>query len=238
MSGGGRTVSGMCGRFSSARPSTDLAVELDAEDVTGGDVPGRYNTAPTQLVRVVTGGEAGRRLEAAKWGLVPFWAKDPKVGTRMINARAETAAAKPAYRDAVRRMRALVPMDGWFEWLVGPDGVKTPRYMTPGDGGLLTAAGLYSWWDSGIDPPMLTCTILTTAAVGRLREVHERMPLLLPAGARDAWLGSPGDAAGMLTAPPSAELVDGLEIRRVDRAVGRVANNGPELLTAITDRFP
>ncbi len=228
----------MCGRYSSSRPSSDLAADLGAEDVTGVDVPGRYNTAPTQLVRVVTGAGEGRRLEAAKWGLVPFWAKDPKIGARMINARSETAASKPAYRDAVRRMRALVPMDGWFEWVVGPDGVKAPRYMTPRDGGLLTAAGLYSWWDKGTDPPLLTCTILTTAAVGGLREVHERMPLLLSAGARDAWLDPAADAAGMLAAPPSADLVEGLEIRRVDRAVGRVANNSPHLLAAVTDEHP
>lgn len=218
----------MCGRYDSHRSTADLSAYLDAEDDTGGLVTGRFNTAPTQLVRIAVR-EGGRALlRAAKWGLVPFWAKDPRLGARMVNARAETAADKPAYRTAVRRTRALVPMDGWYEWRATADG-KQPYYLTPRDGGVLTAAGLYSVWDRGPDGPLLTCTIVTTGAVGPLRDVHERMPLLLDADGRAAWLDPGTDPAALLRVPPGDEVVSGLEIRTVARDVGSVRNEGPHL---------
>lgn len=217
----------------------DIADAGLGRDGGAATLAGRYNTSPTQRVRIAAldRGSGRRQIRAATWGLVPFWAKDPKIGQKMINARAESAATKPAYRNAVRSMRALVPMDGWYEWqkTIGPDGraTKRPHYMTPSDGGLLTAAGLYSWWDRGAGPPLLTCTIVTTAAVGPLRAIHDRMPLLLPTEARQQWLDPAASAAELLAAAPSAELVDALELRRIGRAVGSPGNEGVHLLERI-----
>jgi len=227
----------MCGRYDSHRSTDDLSAYLNADDDTGGAVPGRYNTAPTQPVRIVVyDAESARRsLRAARWGLVPFWAKDPSIGARMINARAESVAEKPAYRSAVRSTRALVPMDGWFEWQVTESG-KQPRYLVPADGGLLTAAGLYSYWD-GPDGTLCSCTIITTAAVGPLRAVHQRMPLLLAGADRQAWLAG-GDATELLTVPPAEELVAGLDIRPIGPAVGSVRNDGPYLLDPVPAAAP
>lgn len=228
----------MCGRYDSHRSTDDLSAYFDADDDTGGGVPGRYNTAPTQPVRIVVyDPERERRaIQAARWGLVPFWAKDPSIGSRMINARAETVADKPAYRSAVRSMRALVPMDGWFEWRVDETG-KQPCYLVPRDAGLLTAAGLFSWWD-GPDGRLLSCTIITTAAVGELRTVHQRMPLLLAGDDRAAWLAPGADAAELLSVPPSDELVASLAIRPVGAAVGSVRNDGPHLLDPVPESAP
>ncbi|GAA4206488.1 SOS response-associated peptidase [Actinocatenispora rupis] len=222
----------MCGRYDSHRSTADLSTYLDAEDDTDGLSAGRYNTAPTQRVRIVVRADERRVLRAATWGLVPFWAKDSRIGQRMINARAETAAAKPAFRTAVRHTRALVPMDGWYEWVTTPAG-RRPSYQTPRDGGVLTAAGLFSVWDRGPDGPLLTCTILTTGAVGQLRDVHERMPLLLDPADGDAWLDPGSDPTRLLGVPPGGDLVSALEIRAVAPDVGSVRNEGPHLVNPV-----
>ncbi|GAA4399154.1 SOS response-associated peptidase [Tsukamurella soli] len=233
-----------------------LATELDAIDETADvrerlDVPG-YNVAPTtQVVALVArhardrpDAPADRRLRAMRWGLVPSWQKT-LAGPPLFNARAESAGEKPAFRTALKTKRCLIPMDGWFEWQVragvgGGRGRKQPYFMTPEDGSHLLVAGLWSvWHDPGADgaghPPVLSCTVLTTDSVGPLREIHDRMPLVLPGDELDAWLDPDRPADPRLLAPPSADLVRRIELRPVADLVSNVRNDGPELLTRIDD---
>jgi len=165
-----------------------------------------------------------RRLRPLTWGLVPSWSKDRTGGARMINARAETLLEKPAYKKAALTRRCLVPADGWYEWV--RDGkARRPYFMTPPDGSPLAFAGLWSMWGDEV----LTCTIVTTAALGGLARVHDRMPLILPAERWPAWLAGGGDPAEQLRPQPIPAL-DELEIREVRPDVGNVRNNGPELI--------
>jgi len=246
----------MCGRYASTRNPATLAVEFDAVDGTDGAAPGaRYNVAPTTPVfSVVTRhprdpqgvpdqDRTVRSIRVMRWGLVPHWTKDPGVGSRLINARAETAASKPAFRDAVARRRCLLPADGWYEWqrAAGRAGNpvggthKQPFFITPADGSGLAMAGLWSSWRSpdATAPPLVTCAVLTTDAVGPLAEIHDRMPLILPAQAWQAWLDPDCADPSELLAPPPAQLVHALELRPVSTAVNNVRHNGPELVERV-----
>jgi putative SOS response-associated peptidase YedK len=179
-----------------------------------------------------------------RWGLVPHWAKDPKIGSRMINARAESAASKSAFRDAVARRRCLLPADGWYEWQAGAGtgNRKQPYFITPADGSGLALAGLWSTWrDPNADPdqpPLVTCAVITTAAVGPLAEIHDRMPLVLPAQVWADWLDPDSAEPGELLAPPSGDLVHGLELRPVSTAVNDVRREGPELVERVEAEQP
>jgi putative SOS response-associated peptidase YedK len=225
--------------------------EFDAIDATEGELlRPDYNVAPTDRVHVVrrsrraadAAAEAGavrsanlqpgRVVSVARWGLVPSWAEGPSVGSRMLNARAETLIEKPAFRAAFARRRCLIPADGWFEWTPLPDGPgKQPYFMTPSAGGGLVFAGLWEVWGEGEDR-LYTCTVVTTAAVGPLLAVHDRMPLVLPRERWASWLGEAGDAdPAALLAPTPAELVEAMEIRPVGSAVGNVRNKGAELVS-------
>ena len=241
-------MAAMCGRYASTRDPATLAVEFDALDATGGMAPeADYNVAPTKAVlSVVTRhprdadgtpdpDRTVRSIRVMRWGLVPHWAKDPSVGSRMINARAESAASKPAFCDAVARRRCLLPADGWYEWQAEPGSRKQPIFITPADGSGVALAGLWStWWGSGLStataPALVTCAVVTTEAVGPLAEIHDRMPLILPVQAWEAWLDPDSDDPGELLAPPAAELVHALELRPVSTAVNDVRHGGPELI--------
>ncbi|MGH3973852.1 MAG: SOS response-associated peptidase, partial [Pseudonocardiaceae bacterium] len=173
---------------------------------------------------------------------VPHWAKDPAIGSRMINARAESAATKPAFRDAVARRRCLLPADGWYEWQATSGSPKQPFFITPSDGSGLALAGLWSTWrprtaegaaegpESEPTPLLVTCAVVTTEAVGPLAEIHDRMPLILPPAAWASWLDPDSDDPSQLLVPPSEQLVDALELRPVSTAVNSVRRNGPELI--------
>jgi putative SOS response-associated peptidase YedK len=241
---------GMCGRYASTKPAADIAEEFQAVDATDGADPGAdYNIAPTKPVRVVvqrhpkdSNGEVDntrteRTVRVMRWGLVPSWAKDPSVGARMINARAETAAKKPAFRKALSARRCLLPADGWYEWRQEGKG-KQPYYVTGSDGGSLAMAGVWEYWRPAPGgEPLITAAVLTTEAVGPLAEIHERMPLLLDRDAWGAWLDPDTDSASErvaeLLAPPPEELIAGLELRPVSTRVNKVRNNGPELLERV-----
>ncbi|MGH3780003.1 MAG: SOS response-associated peptidase [Pseudonocardiaceae bacterium] len=241
----------MCGRYASTRDPATLAVEFDAVDATDGTAPGaHYNVAPTTpVLSVVTRHPRDsqgvpdhttvRSVRVMRWGLVPHWAKDPAVGSRLINARAETAAGKPAFRDAVARRRCLLPADGWYEWQRA-GGRKQPFFITRSDGAGLAFAGLWSTWRNpdGAAPPLVTCAVLTTDAVGPLAEIHDRMPLILPAGAWQAWLDPDSDDPSRLLAPPPAQLVRELELRPVSTAVNNVRHDGPELVQRAAPEQP
>ena len=253
----------MCGRYASTKDPATLAIEFDAVDGTqgpgpAGGFPGAdYNVAPTKpVLSVVTRhprDEQGtadpdrtvRSIRVMRWGLVPHWAKDPGIGSRLINARAESAATKPAFRDAVARRRCLLPADGWYEWQPSATGRKQPFFVTPADGSGLALAGLWSVWRGSdaeraepAEPPLVTCAVLTTEAVGPLAEIHERMPLVLPAEAWQDWLDPDSDDPGSLLAPPTAELVHALELRPVSTAVNSVRHQGPELIERIEPEQP
>ncbi|MGI5214594.1 SOS response-associated peptidase [Plantactinospora sp. CA-290183] len=222
----------MCGRYATTRSAADLSALFESYDDTGDGLGPDYNVAPTDPVPIVRISErlGGRVLSVARWGLLPPWAKDARGGARMINARAETVATTRAYAQPFARRRCLVPADGWYEWLRS-DGVKQPYFMTRSDGGVLAFAGIWSVWrDAGT--PVLTCSVVTTAAVGDLALVHDRMPLLLPRQRWAGWLGGGGDP-GELLAPPTAESLAGIELRPVGGSVGDVRNDGPELVSRV-----
>ncbi|MFN2477570.1 MAG: SOS response-associated peptidase [Pseudonocardiaceae bacterium] len=242
----------MCGRYASTRDPATLAVDFDAVDATDGGAPGaHYNVAPTTpVLSVVTRhprdaqGEADpdrsvRSIRVMRWGLVPHWTKNPAVGSRLINARAETAAGKPAFRDAVARRRCLLPADGWYEWQRVGDH-KQPFFITRADGAGVALAGLWSTWrrPDGAAPPLVTCAVLTTKAVGPLAEIHDRMPLILPTGAWQAWLDPDSDDPGQLLSPPSTHLVQEMELRPVSTAVNHVRQDGPELVRRVEPEQP
>ncbi|MEV0110936.1 SOS response-associated peptidase [Nocardia sp. NPDC050799] len=232
-------------------------------DNRGGRAPGaNYNVAPTtQIVTVVDrhthehpDDTPSRRIRRMRWGLIPHWSKAaepgvPVKGKPLFNARADRAATLPSFRDAVKYRRCLVPMDGWYEWLVEPDPagpgngkkpkvVKHPYFMSRPDGERLYMAGLWSVWrDRSLDDPepLLSCTILTTDAVGDLTRIHDRMPLPMPREHWDAWLDPDHRAPADLLGPPSAALVAEIAARPVSTLVNSVKNNGPELLASAPD---
>ena len=215
----------MCGRYATTRSDADLTLLFEAENLTEGLAPS-WNVAPTDPVPLVRVSQrrGGRVLDTARWGLVPPWAEDLRGGARMINARAETVATSPAFAPSFARRRCLVPADGWYEW-VRTGKQKQAYYMTPADGSPLAFAGLWSMWGNAV----LTCSVVTTAALGGLARVHDRMPLILPRERWPEWLAGGGDPLEMLR-PPTATELDALEIRPVRPDVGNVRNNGPELL--------
>ncbi|MBD0022734.1 SOS response-associated peptidase [Gordonia pseudamarae] len=253
----------MCGRYAVTTDPAKLAAEIDAINevpdlpAEGTDpvaaargVPGvSYNVAPTTTVMTVVSrhdysqpdDDPRLRIRAMRWGLVPSWSKGPGKGPLLFNARAETAAQKSSFRSSVRSYRCLVPMDGWYEWKKGPldstgKPTKVPFFMSPRDGTRLFMAGLWSVWhptDDATAPPLLSCSILTTDAVGALREVHDRMPLIMPFDQWDRWLDPDHLAPSALFRAPSAHLADAIAIREVSPLVNRVANNGPELLARV-----
>ncbi|HWE90705.1 MAG TPA: SOS response-associated peptidase [Pseudonocardiaceae bacterium] len=236
----------MCGRYSATKSPATLAVEFEATDGTGVEAPSAdYNVAPTKPVVAVVQrhprDEQGvadqsrtvRSLRVMRWGLVPHWAKNRAMGATMINARADTAATKPAFRSSLAKRRCLLPADGWFEWRRAGK-AKQPFFMTRRDGASLAFAGLWSTWHDPAaavaDPPLITCAVLTTDAVGPLADIHDRMPLLLPADEWANWLDPDRpDVAGLLSTPDDS-VAESLELRPVSDAVNNVRNNGPELV--------
>lgn len=224
----------MCGRYAASRRPEDLVVEFEAENATGTlPLPLDYNVAPTKEVHAVLVRRGVRQLRVLKWGLVPSWAVDDRGGARMINARAETIADKPAFRSALARRRCLIPADGWYEWAPSSDGpTRQPYFISPVDGSLLAFAGLYEVRDD-----LVTCTIVTTAATGELTAVHDRMPVVLGRPQWRRWLDPEiADPGPLLSSDP--DVLAGLEIRPVGRAVGNVDNNGPDLIARVAEAVP
>lgn len=234
----------MCGRFVVARASADLIADYDVDEA-GDDLPGpSWNIAPTTRIPILVdavprdapeGSDAVRRLEGAKWGLVPTWAKDVSVGVRAFNARSETAASKPTFRAAVKARRAVVPATGYYEWRTGPDTQKQPFFIHPASGDLLMAA-LYEWWRDPADaesPWLLSATILTRAASGELAGIHDRMPVFLARERIDEWLDpstTGDDGLVHAVAERGADVAESLVADAVDRRVGNVRENDPGLI--------
>ena len=247
---GGRAIlAGMCGRYTQTRTWSELVDLYRISEVPDADLrpTPRYNIAPTQTVPVVrpatkdsAGGDAaagddaaggstpkdgtfvgGRALAMLRWGLVPFWAKDPTIGSRLINARAESIAEKPSFRDAFRKRRCLVLADGFYEWQTQPQGPKQPFYITTP--ATVAFAGLWERWRDPAGPVLETCSIVTTEASDQLRPIHDRMPVILAAEAFDAWLDARAPLAAALLVPYRQALT----VYPVARRVNAVRHDDP-----------
>ena len=246
----------MCGRYASSRRPEDLVeeFEIDRSEVKE-TLAADYNVAPTKEVYAVLERPprgspevpeqdrgVQRQLRVLTWGLVPSWAKDPAIGSRLINARMETADEKPAFRKAFAARRCLLPADGYYEWYTtaartkAGKPVKQPFFIRPKDGGVLAMAGLYEIWrdpTKGDDDPdrfRWTCTILTTTAEDGLGRIHDRMPLLVERDGYDAWLDPTRSTTGDLKDLLVPAAPGRLEAYPVSRAVNNVRNNGRELV--------
>ncbi|NCA72289.1 MAG: SOS response-associated peptidase [Sphingobacteriia bacterium] len=224
----------MCGRYAQFTSPRDIA-ELFGATLDIADLSPRYNAAPMQWLPVIRQRPSGERvLQALRWGLLPSWAKDETIANRLINARAETLAEKPSFRTAYRKRRCIVPADGFYEWVKRPEG-KQPFYIHASDGTLLAFAGLWERWTRTGDGELIdSFTIVTTAANGRVRPLHERMPVILAPEAVARWLdpaGTPETTSNLLGPCPDERLA----LHPVTRAVGNVRNEGPELIAAIAE---
>ncbi|WP_092501759.1 SOS response-associated peptidase [Agrococcus jejuensis] len=225
----------MCGRYVMAADPSDLVALFEVDEM--GDLPDRsWNVAPTDLAPVVVeppsrdGTPPARRLEAARWGLVPTWAKDLSGGVKAINARSETVAERRTFSASLGMRRALVPASGWYEWRK-PE--KTPFYVHADDERPVAFAGLYSWWKSPEGAWVLSSTILTADATGQLADLHDRMPVVLGPELWDTWLDAETEGDQHLVdavVEAAAEQVESLVLREVGRAVGNVRADGPELV--------
>jgi putative SOS response-associated peptidase YedK len=243
----------MCGRFASARRRAELLEEFSVQrDRAETDLAPDYNVAPTKRIYAVLTRNSGspqdsapagdepveRQLRVLRWGLVPYWAKDRAIGSRMINARAETVAEKPAFRRAFARRRCLLPADGFYEWQQVTDGGgkrKQPYYIYRSDGGVLAFAGLYELWrdpsvpEDDPDSWLWTATIITTSAEDEVGQIHDRMPMVIEPSAWADWL-DPGLTAAADVTPLLVPASSGaLTSYPVSTAVNNVRNNGPEL---------
>jgi putative SOS response-associated peptidase YedK len=219
----------MCGRFTQQRPTSELAEIFGAEDLAD-DPGGRFNVAPTDAAAVVVEKAERRGVVSYRWGLVPHWAADAKGASRAINARAETVASMPTFRDAYRRRRCIVPVDGFYEWR--RDGtLRQPFLIRRTDGLPLALAGLWAGWrDPSSGEVRRTFTIVTTTPNELVASLHDRMPVVLPPEAWSTWLDPElrdlGELRGLLAPAPDGDLV----MFPVERHVNDVRRNGPELI--------
>jgi putative SOS response-associated peptidase YedK len=219
----------MCGRFAFYSPSEATAALFGASGQIA--IAPRYNIAPTQDVAAIRAADNGsRELTLLRWGLIPFWAKDPAIGNRMINARAETVAEKPAFRAAYRRRRCLVLADGFYEWRKEPSG-KTPYFISQADGRAFAFAGLWERWQkSDEDQSIESTTIITTAANTFMASLHHRMPVIVQPEMADRWLSGSDEA--LTSALASAPR---LQAWPVSRAVNNPRHDGDSLIAAEGD---
>jgi putative SOS response-associated peptidase YedK len=214
----------VCGRFAFYSPSEAVARLFGASGSI--DMKPRYNIAPTQYVAAIRNADDdSRELVELRWGLVPFWAKDPAIGNRMINARAETVAEKPSFRNAYRQRRCLVLADGFYEWHREGD-VKVPYFISLVSGEPFAFAGLWENWKSReTDETLQTATIVTTEADQYLSRIHHRMPVVLERDRADRWLGGDMDLLDDVTRHPPK-----FRAWPVDRKVNNARNESPDLV--------
>jgi putative SOS response-associated peptidase YedK len=215
----------MCGRFTQAYSWREVHEALSLIGPALNLEP-RYNVAPSQDAAVVRLDDEGRRLAMLHWGLIPFWAKDEKIGYRTINARCEGIESKPAFREAFRHRRCLIPADGFYEW-TGPKGDRQPYRITMKGGGLFAFAGLWERWEKGAEP-VESFTIITCPAEELIDGLHDRMPVIVPPNNYDAWLA--GSAGTELLKPYPA---DEMKAYPVSRAVGNTRHDDASLIEPV-----
>jgi putative SOS response-associated peptidase YedK len=219
----------VCGRYTLATPAP-AAIRARFPVGESVEIVPRYNVAPgDQVLAVTTDREGSPRGELLRWGLVPSWAKSPQSGLKMINARVETVATRPAYRLAFERFRCLVIADGFFEWRRLPDGSKQPHHIARSDGEPFAFAGLWSVWRREDGLALRTCAIITRPANSPVAAVHDRMPVMLAPGHEPSWLDratTDKTLRGLLRGLPGCEIV----VRPVCSAVNDARYDGPECL--------
>lgn len=231
----------MCGRYAAVATEDELAELFEIDEVAGPLPPLDYNVAPTDPVPAVIERERaeGRRriLTELRWGLVPSWSKDASGAARLINARVETVAEKPAFRKAFASRRCLLPAAGYYEWYPVPvpgrsKPAKQPYFIRPADGSMFVMAGLYEFWKAPDGAWLTTATVITTSATDDVGHIHDRMPMTVPQANWAAWLDPQfgADAHSLLTVPAPE-----LTYFPVSTAVNKVENDGPELIRPIPE---
>ncbi len=221
----------MCGRFTLALPAETVQAFLGL--ATRPQLAPRFNIAPTQPVAVarLQTATGDRILELVRWGLIPHWASDPTIGARLINARAETLAQKPAFRSSFRQRRCLIPADGFYEWQKTAGG-KQPYHIRRLDGGPMAMAGLWDSWQAPDGDPISSCAIITTAANDLVRPIHDRMPVLLPPENFELWLDPAVSDTARLSELLAPAPATGLIAVPVSRRVNRADYDAPDLVVA------
>lgn len=223
----------MCGRMAQTLPHDEAAQMFEA--VPGNDLPDvpNYNVCPTVQIPVVTSDAGVRRYRAMRWGFIPQWYKKPNGGPLLINARAETIAEKPAFREACRARRCLIPVTGFYEWFRDRDDKPLPWFVARADGAPLVMAGIWQDWIFE-DTHLTTCAIVTTGANAAMAQIHHRIPVILTAKDWPLWLGEQGKgAATLMKSAPE----DALSFHRVDVAVNSNQAAGATLIASFVDHI-
>lgn len=223
----------MCGRYAFLLPPEAMVALFKVLNEI--DYPPRYNITPTQPIVAIIERQGRRTAELFRWGFVPGWVKDPRDFSLLINARAESMAEKPSFRDAVRNSRCVVPASGYYEWMKGADGVRRPYYITSNETETMAFAGLYSTWAGPNGEEVDTVCIVTVDPNLEISGVYDRMPALLRGQeAIDAWLNTrevdTREAVGLAVSPPPGTMT----YHAVGKAVGRADAEGPELIVPLT----
>ncbi len=217
----------MCGRFARIVSSKKLREKYRLKE--NPQLDDRYNIAPTQPVAAVRATDEGRELALVRWGLIPSWSKDAKIGYKFINARSETVAEKPSFRSAFKQRRCLIPASGFYEWQKQGTGSKQPYFICPREGELFSFAGLWERWHDPEGEEVETCTILTTTANDLMKPIHDRMPVILDPSSEEQWLDprASADALRFLLVPYTSE---GMEARPVGLWVNNPKHEGSKCL--------
>jgi putative SOS response-associated peptidase YedK len=217
----------MCGRFARIVSDKKLREKYRLKETP--QLDDRYNIAPSQPVAAVRATDGERELVLLKWGLIPSWSKDEKLGYKLINARSETVAEKPSFRSAFKQRRCLIPASGFYEWAKQETGRKQPFFISLRDGEPFSFAGLWERWHDPVGEEIQSCTILTTTANEVMQPIHERMPVILGPSSEEQWLDpqTSADALRSLLVPYSSE---GMEARPVGLWVNNPRNDGPKCL--------
>jgi putative SOS response-associated peptidase YedK len=223
----------MCGRFTFAISPELLAEVFGVTNLE--DLPRRYNIAPTQKVLTIRRNGTGNWGSFLQWGLIPSWAKDPSIGSRMINARSETVHEKPAFRTAIRYRRCIIPTQGFFEWM-GEDGKKQPLYIRMKNDSIMALAGIWDHWKNQEGETLETCSILTTASNSLIQAIHDRQPVILHPEEYDLWLDREVTEPEKLLSLFQPYPPDLMEMYKVSPLVNSVRNDSPACIEPITEK--
>lgn len=222
----------MCGLFTMTVTLEELITHYLIDDSKIAVLKPNYNVAPMHNVPAVVARDQGNHLGELRWGLVPFWAKDDKIGSKMINARAETVAEKPAFKKLLKSKRCIIPADGFYEWK--KDGTsKQPYRILMTDGSIFSLAGLYDTWEDPAGKKVSTCTIITTTPNSLMADIHDRMPVILWPEDEADWLGRVNDDVESLLKLLKPYDAAKMRAYKVPSTVGNVKNNSKELLEDI-----
>jgi putative SOS response-associated peptidase YedK len=227
----------MCGRFARYSLSRELERYFNAHPAAF-EIQPNYNVAPTQQIPVIIQQEGVRHIKKRHWGLVPFWAKDISIGSRMINARVETLSSKPAFKAALKHRRCLIPANGFYEWK-GKAGSKQPYFLHLPSEEPFAFAGLYEIWEDKQAPPdagpYKSCTIITTDASESVKDIHNRMPLILKPESYGEWLNPDNKQAARIEQIMKSGFVSDLKCYPVSKLVNQVGNNKKECMEPLKD---